>query len=406
MSLPEIFVDADACPVKAEVERVAQRHGLVVHIVSNGGIRPNRHPLFRHVTVAAGPDAADDWIAEHAGAGDIVVTADIPLAARCLKKRARVLGPTGKVFAEGTIGLALGMRDFNKYLREASGKQTYNATFGKDDRSRFLNALENEIQAAKRVKPITNAEMKTMREEQVRIKTADGVADGFLYVPDGKGPWPAISRLPRRDRASAPPFTRWPKGLRAKAMWCCCPTSITAPHPARRSIFRSIFGTWKTRQRFGELTAPLTQDAMERDAFAYLDVLGAHSEAKGAMGVVGYCLTGKMALYTAAAAPARIAAAAAFHGGGLYTDDDASPHHVLPRIKVRDFISAMRSTTIRCRPRRSPNSKPRSRRGAARMRAKPIQRGMAGRAGWEIYDEAQAERAYAKMKALFAETLR
>lgn len=146
----EIYVDADACPVKQEVERVAERHGLVVHIVSNGGIRPSRNPLVRAVMVAEGPDIADDWIAERAGRGDIVVTADIPLASRCLKAGARVLGPTGKPFTEDTIGLALGLRDFHKYMREASGKQTYNASFRKEDRSRFLNALENEIQAAKR----------------------------------------------------------------------------------------------------------------------------------------------------------------------------------------------------------------------------------------------------------------
>ncbi|MEJ0024443.1 MAG: YaiI/YqxD family protein [Rhizomicrobium sp.] len=146
----EIFVDGDACPVKAEVERVAERHGLAVVIVSNGGLRPSRHPLVRHVTVAAGADAADDWIAEHAGEGDIVVTADIPLAARALKKGARVLGPSGRPFTEAGIGMALGMRGLQRHLREATGGQTYNAGFTKEDRSRFLGALENEIQAVRR----------------------------------------------------------------------------------------------------------------------------------------------------------------------------------------------------------------------------------------------------------------
>jgi len=146
----EIYVDGDACPVKAEVERVAERHGLAVVIVSNGGLRPSRHPLVRHVTVAAGADAADDWIAEHAGEGDIVVTADIPLASRALKKGARVLGPTGRPFTEAGIGMALGMRDLQRHLREATGGQTFNAGFTKEDRSRFLGALENEIQAVRR----------------------------------------------------------------------------------------------------------------------------------------------------------------------------------------------------------------------------------------------------------------
>ena len=147
---PQIFVDADACPVKDEVERVATRHQLTVHIVSNGGIRPSRNPLLQTVIVEGRPDAADDWIAENADAGDIVVTADIPLAARCLKKGANVLGPNGRPFTEDSIGLALGLRDLNRHLREASGGQTFNAPFGPADRSRFLNALENAVQTAKR----------------------------------------------------------------------------------------------------------------------------------------------------------------------------------------------------------------------------------------------------------------
>ena len=146
----EIYVDGDACPVKPEVERVAGRHGLIIHIVSNGGLRPSRNPLVRHVTVAEGADAADDWIVEHIGEGDIAITADIPLASRCLKKGARVLGPTGKPFTEGGIGMALGMRDLQRHLRESTGQQTFNAGFTAKDRSRFLGALENEIQAVRR----------------------------------------------------------------------------------------------------------------------------------------------------------------------------------------------------------------------------------------------------------------
>ena len=146
----EIFVDGDACPVKAEVERVAERHSLIVHIVSNGGLRPSRNPLVRHVIVEQGADAADDWIAQQAGEGDIVVTADIPLASRCLKRGARVLGPSGKAFTEVGIGTALGMREFQRHLREATGRQTHNAEFSGRDRSRFLNVLENEILALRR----------------------------------------------------------------------------------------------------------------------------------------------------------------------------------------------------------------------------------------------------------------
>src|SRR5262249_53350430 len=139
----ELFIDGDACPVKREAERVAARHGLAVHVVSNGGLRPSANPLFHIVVVCDGPDAAANWISE----GDIASTADIALAARCLNKRARVISPTGKPFTEAGIGLALGMRDLHRHLREATGSQTYNAGFSKQDRSRFLGALENEIQA-------------------------------------------------------------------------------------------------------------------------------------------------------------------------------------------------------------------------------------------------------------------
>ncbi|MBS0278184.1 MAG: YaiI/YqxD family protein [Proteobacteria bacterium] len=148
----ELYVDADACPVKAEVERVAERHKLTVHIVSNGGIRPSRNPLIQTVVVPEGADAADDWIAEHITQADICITADIPLAARCLKKGATVLRHDGKPFTEAGIGNALAMRDLNRHLRE-TGMQTFNAGFTKQDRSNFLNALETAIQQRKKLKP-------------------------------------------------------------------------------------------------------------------------------------------------------------------------------------------------------------------------------------------------------------
>lgn len=148
----EIFVDADACPVKREIEDVAKRHGLTVHVVSNGGIRPSADPRVHTVVVTDGADAADDWIAERIGPGDIAITSDIPLASRCLRKEASVLRPNGKAFTDQSIGMALGMRDLNRYLRE-TGQQTFNAGFTKQDRSQFLNALENAIQAIKRKTP-------------------------------------------------------------------------------------------------------------------------------------------------------------------------------------------------------------------------------------------------------------
>ena len=145
-----LFVDGDACPVKAEVEKVAARHGLAVTIVSNGGLRPSANPLVCHVMVPDGPDVADDWIAEHIGPKDIAITADIPLASRCLEKGARVISPTGKPFTNDNVGMALGMRELNRHLREVTGGQTYHSGFSKQDRSRFLGELENCIQALKR----------------------------------------------------------------------------------------------------------------------------------------------------------------------------------------------------------------------------------------------------------------
>ena len=146
--MTEIYVDADACPVKAEIARVAERHKLVVHIVSNGGIRPSQDPLIKTVIVPEGADAADDWIAERITGADICITADIPLASRCLKKGATVLRHNGKAFDEASIGMALGMRDLHKHLRE-TGMQTFNTEFTKQDRSSFLNSLETAIQQKK-----------------------------------------------------------------------------------------------------------------------------------------------------------------------------------------------------------------------------------------------------------------
>lgn len=150
MNRPAIFVDADACPVKGEIVKVAERHGLPVTFVANSGLRPSRDPMIRNVIVSAGFDAADDWIAEHAATGDIVVTADIPLAARALEKGAFALGPTGKIFSTETIGNALAMRDLNRHLRETGESNGYNAAFGPRDRSTFLQSLDRLARQSRR----------------------------------------------------------------------------------------------------------------------------------------------------------------------------------------------------------------------------------------------------------------
>ncbi|MEO5365377.1 MAG: YaiI/YqxD family protein [Magnetococcus sp. WYHC-3] len=145
-----IYVDADACPVKAEVMRVAERHELVVHMVRNQWMCLPIHPLLRIQVVAGGLDKADDWIVERIDRGDIAVTADIPLAARCLAKGARVVGPTGKPFDDDGIGMALALRDLNAHLRDAGEIRGSGSPFGNKDRSRFLQSLEEAIQAIKR----------------------------------------------------------------------------------------------------------------------------------------------------------------------------------------------------------------------------------------------------------------
>ena len=150
MSAPQIYVDADACPVKDEVVRVAGRHHLVVTFVANFGLRPSRDPMVRNIVVPQGADAADDWIVERAAAGDIVVTADIPLARRALDKGAAVLGPTGKPFTPQSIGMALAMRELNQHLRETGESRGLNASYTARDRQSFLQALDEVVVKAKR----------------------------------------------------------------------------------------------------------------------------------------------------------------------------------------------------------------------------------------------------------------
>ena len=146
-----IYVDADACPVKGEIERVATRHRLRVVIVSNGGIRPSANPLIDSVIVPEGPDEADKWIAERAGPGDVVVTGDIPLAARCVAAGAQVLKHDGEALSAGNIGNVLATRDLMADLRAADPfRQGGGRGFTKADRSRFLDALERAVRRAAR----------------------------------------------------------------------------------------------------------------------------------------------------------------------------------------------------------------------------------------------------------------
>jgi uncharacterized protein YaiI (UPF0178 family) len=145
----QIYIDADACPVKAEAIRVAARHGLTIFMVSNSWLRIEENSLVQRVVVAEGADVADDWIAERVCAFDIVVTADILLAARCLDAGAQCISPTGKPFTNANIGTAVAMRDFHRHLRETGESRGLNAAFAPRDRSRFLDAMELAVQRGK-----------------------------------------------------------------------------------------------------------------------------------------------------------------------------------------------------------------------------------------------------------------
>jgi uncharacterized protein YaiI (UPF0178 family) len=147
-----IIVDADACPVKDEVLRVAERHDVAMILVSNTWMRGPDHPLVTRHTVPTGPDAADDWIAEQVTDHDVVITADIPLAARCIAKGAGVLRPNGRPLDTNSISMTLAMRDLHTHLRETGEITGGPSAFRKEDRSRFLSALENAVQAVKRRK--------------------------------------------------------------------------------------------------------------------------------------------------------------------------------------------------------------------------------------------------------------
>ena len=145
-----LYIDADACPVKTEAERVASRHQVKMYVVSNGGLRPSQNPLVETIIVPDGPDVADMWIAERAGVGDVVITGDIPLAAKCIEGGALVLKHNGEALTAANIGNVLATRDLMADLRAADPfRQGGGKSFTKSDRSRFLNALETTLRKAK-----------------------------------------------------------------------------------------------------------------------------------------------------------------------------------------------------------------------------------------------------------------
>lgn len=151
--MTRLFIDADACPVKDEVYRVAARYGLRVFVVSNAFVNTPRESWIERVMVDAGPDVADDWIAERAAPGDVVVTSDIPLAERCLKAGARALKPNGQEFTTDSIGSALAGRMVGEHLRSIGVATSGPPPFSPKDRSAFLQALDRVVVKARRVAP-------------------------------------------------------------------------------------------------------------------------------------------------------------------------------------------------------------------------------------------------------------
>ncbi|OKL42372.1 YaiI/YqxD family protein [Pseudovibrio exalbescens] len=146
----QIYVDADSCPVKAEVYRVAERFGLFVFVVANAFMNVPRDPDIRLVVVSEGPDEADNWIAERAGPGDLVITQDIPLASRCLNAGAAVLSPKGKEFDANSIGMALATRNLKEDLRSFGEMTGGPPPFSQRDRSHFLQAMDRVLVRLKR----------------------------------------------------------------------------------------------------------------------------------------------------------------------------------------------------------------------------------------------------------------
>jgi uncharacterized protein YaiI (UPF0178 family) len=154
----KIYIDADACPVKEETYKVAIRYGLHTVVVSNSFMQIPSSPLISRIIVTAGPDVADDWIAEHIVAGDVVVTSDIPLAARVLAKEAHAIAPYGRAFTEDSIGLALAQRSIMEHIRSTGETTGGPPPFSSANRSRFLQALDQTIARERRKRALSEIE--------------------------------------------------------------------------------------------------------------------------------------------------------------------------------------------------------------------------------------------------------
>ncbi len=246
-----------------------------------------------------------------------------------------------------------------------------------------------------------------MIEKEIEIRTADGTADGILFQADDGRRCPGVIHL--TDIAGIRPSHRaMAQRLAEKGYTVLLPNIFY--RTGRTPIFDFVpkFGEERTMKRFGELRAPLTPEATERDAASYVDFLAANSSVSaGAMGVVGYCFTGAMAMRTAAVRPAKIAAAASFHGGGLFTDGPTSPHHVLPRIKAELYFG--HATNDQSMPKEAIEKLDRALAAwGGKYQSEVYQDAYHGwtTADAPVFNQPQAERAFEKLTALFARTLK
>jgi len=246
-----------------------------------------------------------------------------------------------------------------------------------------------------------------MIEEEIEIRTSDGTADGFLYRAQGERRLPGVIHLTDIGgvRSSHREMAR---RLAEKGYAVLMPNVFYRTGKPPVLDVKLGMGDERTMKRFRELTAPLTPEAVERDARAYVNFLAGHSAAsRGPIGVVGYCFTGAFAMRTAAAEPDKVAAVASFHGGGLYTDAPTSPHLVLPRIKARLYFG--HATNDRSMPQEAIEKFDRALDAWGGKYQSEVYEGAFH--GWTvpdapIYNQAQAERAFEKLTELFANTLK
>ncbi len=247
----------------------------------------------------------------------------------------------------------------------------------------------------------------TMIEREIEIRTADGTCDGFLYSAEGGRRSPGVIHL--TDIGGIRPSHReMAKRLAGEGYAVLLPNIFYRTGKPPMFDFKPSPGEERTMKRFAELAGPLNAEAMERDAASYVDFLGADaSVSAGAMGVVGYCFTGSMAMRTAVVRPARIVAAASFHGGGLFNDGPTSPHLLLPRIKAQLYFGhaiqdrGMPEEAIR-------KFELALKAWGGKYESETYEGAYHGWTGSDsqVYNQKQAERAFEKLRDLFAKTLK